>query len=184
MAKRTRGSVTKQRLLITAQLLSLAAMLLGLQFLYNTTGGTLFAFSTLGPLLVTIAVLLLVGVGIQSLVRRHRLFTFVTYHPGEIIFHQGEEGDAAFFIQSGEVEVLREQEGKEPSVVAKINEGYFGEMALLTNSPRNATVRASTETRLAVLGKTNFIQMCTMMPSAQEDVLKTAQQRAGQEGKR
>jgi Cyclic nucleotide-binding domain len=184
MVKITRESVVKQRLLITAQLLSLVTMVLGLQFLLSTTGGTLFAFASLGPVLVGGAVLLLAAVGFHSFVRRHRLFSFVTYQPGQIIFHQGDEGDAAFFIQSGEVEVLREQDGQQLTVMARLSQGYFGEMALLSNAPRNATIRAATVTRLAVLGKANFIAMCKMMPSAQEDVLKTAQQRAGQEGKR
>ncbi len=179
-----REPVARKRLLVIAQLLSLATLILGLQFLFSPTGGTVFLFATVGPLLVGAAVVIIAWVGLGMFLRRHSLFTFATYQPGEIVFRQGDEGDAAFFIRSGEVEVLREQAGKEAAVVARLTEGYFGEMALLSDAPRNATVRAVTTTTLAVLGKANFISMCAMMPTAHEDILHTAQQRAAEESER
>jgi Cyclic nucleotide-binding domain len=178
-----RESIIKHRLVVVAQLLALITMSLGLQFLVDTTGGTVFAFATLGPLLVGAGVLMMAGVAIHTFVRRHSLFRFVTYEPGQIVFRQGDEGDAAFFIQSGEVEVLRERAGEEAVVVARLSEGYFGEMALLSNAPRNATIRATVVTRLAVLGKANFVALCGLMPSVQEDVLRTVQRRATKEDK-
>jgi Cyclic nucleotide-binding domain len=183
MDRSKRASIVKHRLLVVAQLLALITMSLGLQFLVDTTGGTVFAFATLGPLLVGAGVLMMAGVAIHSFVRRHSLFSFVTCEPGQIVFRQGDEGDAAFFIQSGEVEVIRERAGEEPVVVARLSEGYFGEMALLSNAPRNATVRAATTARLAVLGKANFVALCGLIPLVQEDVLRTVQKRATKEDK-
>jgi hypothetical protein len=56
-----------------AQVLALATMLLGLQFLMNTTGGTLFVFASFGPLLVTTAILILTPLQpIASRIRRAR----------------------------------------------------------------------------------------------------------------
>jgi CRP-like cAMP-binding protein len=171
-----------RKLLIAAQLLTLAAFALALQFLNRTTGGTLFLFSTIAPLLVMIGVAALIIVIVSEFRRRHSLFDFETYEPGQYIVHQGDEGDRAYFINSGEVEVIREDHETE-SVVAKLKPGqYFGETALIRNEPRNASVRAATNVRLAVLGKRNFLVMLSVMPSTQDDILKTVQQRAMAQG--
>jgi cyclic nucleotide-binding protein len=167
-----------RRILILAQLLALLAYALGLQFLHQTTGGTLFLFSTVAPLLVGAAIVGLILVIIHEIRRRHSLFAFENYTPGQIIFRQGDEGDRAYFIHSGEVEVVREDRGSE-SVLARLTKGqYFGEMALIRNQPRNATVRAVTNVKLAVLGKRNFLVMLSVLPSTQDDILKTVHQRA------
>ena len=167
-----------QWLLILAQLLALTTMLLGLQFLVNTTGGTLFSYASIGPVLVGAGILILAGVLMQRFRKQHSLFEFETYEPGQVVFHQGDPGECAYFIKSGEVEVVRNGEGGE-TVLATLYRGqYFGEMALLANQPRNATVRALTHTQLAVLGKENFLTMVTMVPATGEDILKTVQERA------
>ena len=177
-AKTEPGSAAAQWSLIAAQLLTLMALAMGLQFLFNTTGGTLFLFASVAPLLVTISVVILLALLIHSFRKRHSLFDIETYEPGQIIFRQGDAGDCAYFIQSGEVEVVREGDGTE-TVLEKLSTGqYFGEMALLSNAPRNATVRVLAATRLAVLGKGNFLTMLSVLPSTREDTLKTVQERA------
>jgi len=164
--------------LILAQVLALVAMLLGLQFLSNTTGGTLFVFASFGPVLVAAAILILALVLVQRFRKRHSLFDFETYDPGQVVFQQGDLGECAYFIKSGEVEVVRNGEGGE-TVLAHLSRGeYFGEMALLANQPRNATVRALTKTQLAVLGKRNFLTMVSTVPATGKDILKTVQERA------
>jgi hypothetical protein len=181
---RRAGSRGTQWLLILAQLLALAAMLLGLQFLTNTTGGTLFVFASFGPILVAAGALILVLVLVQRFRKRHSLFDFEIYDPGQVIFHQGDLGECAYFIKSGEVEVVRNSDRGE-TVLAKLAGGqYFGEMALLSNQPRNATVRAVTRTQLAVLGKQNFLTMVSTVPATGEDILKTVQARAMQQAAR
>jgi CRP-like cAMP-binding protein len=171
------GSKTK-KVLIVAQLLTLLAFAFGLKFLRHTTGGTLFLFATIAPILVTIASVSLIIIIIREFRRRHSLFEFETYAPGEIIFRQGDEGDRAYFIHSGEVEVLKEEGGSE-KVLARLAKGqYFGEMALIANQPRNATIRAVSNVRLAVLGKRNFLLMLSALPSTEKDILKTVHERA------
>ncbi len=168
-------------LLIVAQLLALITMLLGLQFLHNTTGGTLFVFASIGPVLVAAGILLLGIVLYQRFRRQHSLFDFEVYEPGQEVFRQGDAGECAYFIKSGEVEVVRNGDSGE-TVLAKLAAGqYFGEMALLSNQPRNATVRAVTKTQLAVLGKQNFLTMVSTVPATGQDILKTVQERAMQQ---
>jgi len=172
------NSASTRTLLIAAQLLALMLFLLALQFLMHTTGGTLTVFSTFAPILAALATMAVLGVAVYRFSRRHSLFVIEDFEPGHMIFQQGEEGDCAYFIHSGEVEVLRREAGAD-QIVARLTKGqYFGEMALISNAPRNATVRSITPVRLAILGKQNFLTMLSLMPNTQEDIMKTVNMRA------
>ncbi|MBZ5567700.1 MAG: cyclic nucleotide-binding domain-containing protein [Acidobacteriia bacterium] len=173
--------IIARRLLIAAQLLALVAYGLGLQFLMNTTGGTLFVFSVIAPALVAVGIAVLLGVLAWKFLRSHSLFYFEEFDPGQFIFQQGDTGDCAYFIHSGEVEVVTGSGGQE-QLVAKLQPGqYFGEMALITSHPRNATVRATTKTTVAVLGKENFLTLVSVIPSTREDIMNTVNKRAMQQ---
>jgi CRP-like cAMP-binding protein len=75
----------------------------------------------------------------------------------DIIITQGEKGDEYYIIKSGKVAVLKQMEGDEPVHVATLNEGEgFGEEALISDSVRNATVRAIGDTVLYALPKDQF----------------------------
>jgi len=76
---------------------------------------------------------------------------------GEKVIRQGDAGDLFYLIRSGSVEVLVEEGTQQQKQVAQLSEGqYFGEAALLTNEPRNATVRAREKSVFYALGKEDF----------------------------
>jgi len=168
-------------LLILAQLLALTALLLGLNFLVRTSGGTLFLFASVAPVLVIVAIAILAGVGIYRYNASHHLFDVETYQPGEVIIREGEPGVCAYFIQEGQVEVLRREQGQDKVIATLGKDQYFGEMALLSNAPRNATVMAEKETRVAALGKDNFVKLLSVLPQTKEGILRTVQDRAKQD---
>jgi CRP-like cAMP-binding protein len=61
------------------------------------------------------------------------------FEPGEVIIREGEAGEELFLISEGEVEVLRDDHE-----VARLGPAeFFGEGALITGQPRNATVVAT-----------------------------------------
>ena len=163
-------------MIVTALSLTALALLLELLFVIHTTGGTVFLFSTLAPALVLVAIGL-AGVAVVIEFRRaHRLFTTERFDAGQIVFRQGDSGDCAYFIRAGEVEVVDESTG---DVLARLRSGqYFGEMALIAEAPRNATVRAVTRVELAELGKRNFIDMMKLLPVTEESILSTVRARA------
>jgi hypothetical protein len=170
-------------LLIFAQLLVLTALCLGLQFIVRTTGGSLFLAASLAPALSALAIVLGGGILIYKYTRRHSLFLSEEFEPGEIIFRTGDTSDCAYFIKSGQVDVIREENHSEV-ILATLSEGeYFGEMALLSNTPRNATVRARTRTVAEVVGKENFLAMVNAVRSAREDVMSTVGKRSSRSAK-
>ncbi len=172
------NSPLSKRLLIAAQVLALIVYAAALQFLIHTTGGTLFVFTTAAPVLIAVAMIMLGGVLVHHYRRSHSLFVFATFEPGQIVFRQGDEGDCAYFIHSGEVEVLQEEGGKQKPVAVLGKGEYFGEASLIGSAPRNATVRAASRTRAAVLGKDNFLTLLSLMPATQEDVMQRVKERA------
>ncbi len=69
----------------------------------------------------------------------------VKYDPGEIIFREGDPGDAWYALYRGEVEVLKESDSGEKIIKALGPHSCFGEIAVLDGLPRSATIRAKNE---------------------------------------
>jgi CRP-like cAMP-binding protein len=89
-----------------------------------------------------------------------------TYPTGAVIITEGEAGTSMFIMREGEVDitkrlslVLDEEVPRERIIIRlKADEGVcFGEMALLENEPRSATVTAATECRLLEIGREDFL---------------------------
>lgn len=79
------------------------------------------------------------------------------YLADEIIFDEGEEGQALYLVMSGRVMISR-QLGAAREVVAELSAGsFFGDLALLDNSPRNAQTRALDNCELAVFFRADFM---------------------------
>jgi cAMP-dependent protein kinase regulator len=77
---------------------------------------------------------------------------WVNIGPGTTIVEQGDLGDTFYVIGSGQVEVIRDG-----SALRRMGPGtFFGELALLLDSPRTATVRAVTPVRVFRLDRAGF----------------------------
>ena len=87
------------------------------------------------------------------------------FEPGDIIFRQGDLGDSVYVIEEGECEVLCERKG-EREVLATLGRGeYFGEMALLSDRTRNATIRARTAMNVLIIPKADFNKLRQSVPA-------------------
>ncbi len=100
--------------------------------------------------------------GIFSTLASHRISTLVamlkreTHVAGTVVFHQGEPGDRFYIIHKGEVFVDQvDADGTSRRFVLGVG-GFFGEIALLRNAPRVATITAVGEVELLYLEKTEF----------------------------
>ncbi len=90
--------------------------------------------------------------GPEAFVALTQRLTVVRLGPGETVITEGEEGSAFFVIATGRLTVRKRDEKGEQVVLAHLGEGeFFGEMALLSNSPRNATVVAEEPSEVLVL---------------------------------
>jgi NADH dehydrogenase len=100
------------------------------------------------------------------------------FEPGDFVFHQGDFGDSVYVIEEGECEALRMQKGQ-PELLATLGRGeYFGEMALLTDRSRNATIRARTAMNILIIPKTDFDKLRQSVPIFGEVFTELAKQRA------
>jgi CRP-like cAMP-binding protein len=101
---------------------------------------------------------------------------------GEILFKAGDPGDALYIVSRGKVEVLANGPlGSEAAggVIAVLGQGNaFGEMSLLSGSPRTATIRAVEDTDLLKIGKDDFDQLVAADSQLADAVKRISHQRA------
>ncbi|KAF8933255.1 cyclic nucleotide-binding-like protein [Dissophora ornata] len=84
----------------------------------------------------------------------------VYFDDGEVVVKQGDQGDNFFIIESGEATVVKcNDEGVEYPMPGLGPGQYFGELALLNDMPRAATVRAKGRLKCATLGKRAFVRL-------------------------
>ena len=96
-----------------------------------------------------------------------------TYVRGDCVIEQGKSGDEFFLIVSGKVSVWI-LKGEKKLMVAELTGGqYFGEMALLTNEPRAATVMVDMDTAIFSLKKKAFYNIL----SKHADIFKAIKQK-------
>lgn len=80
-----------------------------------------------------------------------------SYLADEVIFDEGEEGQAIYIVLEGRVAIRRDIQG-ETAVLAEMEPGaVFGDVALLNNAPRLAQARAATPCRLVVFFRDDFM---------------------------
>src|SRR5512136_3306671 len=89
------------------------------------------------------------------------------FGPGDVVCRQGERGDRLFVVKSGVLEVVAApSDGSEPITVAYLGTGeVIGELALLTGSPRSATVRSPEHAELFTVGKAVFLDLMDVLPA-------------------
>jgi CRP-like cAMP-binding protein len=96
---------------------------------------------------------------------------------GYEIVRQGEAGDAFYFIASGWVSVWVTRGARRVKVADLGPDQYFGEMALISNQPRNATVVAEGLTELFVMQKFNFDCLFMKNPAISQKIREAYRQR-------
>jgi len=102
------------------------------------------------------------------------------FGPGEIVIREGTKGTSAFIVLSGAVEILKKSGDKE-IVVATLGEGQvFGEMGLIEDRPRSATVKAMTELKLRVISREGFNELLQKKPSVLIPIIKSLFERLRQ----
>lgn len=96
----------------------------------------------------------------------------ITYEPDQVLFHQGDVGDAAYIIVEGEAKVLVETAGGEIEVAALGRNDFVGEIAILCDVPRTATVRATSKTVTLRITKDLFFRLVAEFPEMSVEIMR------------
>ena len=104
------------------------------------------------------------GMGVDALVEMAWLTTTRTYPPDTLLCHEGVEEDVFYIVGEGQV-IVTQQLGDEERFLRYAGPGqYFGEMALIADTPRNANVRTVAETTVLEIDKDVFAEMIRRNP--------------------
>lgn len=83
-----------------------------------------------------------------------------SYDDGDIVIKQGDVGDNFYIIESGEARVITtDEQGNQHEMLGLKKGNYFGELALLSDKPRAATIVAKGKLRCAALNKRAFVRL-------------------------
>ncbi|MDH3228818.1 MAG: Crp/Fnr family transcriptional regulator [Alphaproteobacteria bacterium] len=96
----------------------------------------------------------------------------LSYSDGDVLFHQGDPGDAAFLIIAGEADVTIETE-KGPLTVATLGgHDFVGEIAILCDVPRTATVTARSDLEALCIEKDLFFRLIGEFPEIAKEIMR------------
>jgi CRP-like cAMP-binding protein/RsiW-degrading membrane proteinase PrsW (M82 family) len=94
-----------------------------------------------------------------------RAITERIFAPGELLFDQGDEGDAMYLIEDGHIEIFIRDNNNNEKVLRTCGPGeVFGEMSLLDGNPRSAAARASGQLKVMVLLRQHFLTFIQSRP--------------------
>ncbi len=96
----------------------------------------------------------------------------MAFKDGDMLFRQGEQGDSAYVIIAGEADVIVDTP-KGPLTVAKLKRNdIVGEIAILCDVPRTATVRAATKLEAMVIAKDLFFRLIMEFPQMAVEIMR------------
>ncbi len=101
----------------------------------------------------------------------------VNYDPGKDLFKQGDPGDAAYIILDGEADIIVNTPGGELVVASMKKNDFVGDIAILCDVPRTATVRATKPLSTLVITKDLFFQLVTEFPDMSVAIMRELAQR-------
>lgn len=96
----------------------------------------------------------------------------LTFGEGDTLFSQGDSGDAAFIIVDGEADVMIDTPDGPLTVAHFKKNDIVGEIAILTDVPRTATVRASTRLDTMVISKDLFFRLVMEFPQIAVEIMR------------
>ncbi|TCO77537.1 cyclic nucleotide-binding protein [Plasticicumulans lactativorans] len=102
----------------------------------------------------------------------------LVFEADEVICRRGDPGDAAYVVLMGSADVLVEQpDGSQVKIATLERDAVVGEIAVLADVPRTATVRAATRFEVLRIAKNDFLQLIRDFPEVAIEVLRTLARR-------
>ena len=115
---------------------------------------------------------LFTGMDAESLQAITRTLRGRRFRRGEVLFHEGDPGDALFIVASGAVKVVVPSEDGDEAILATLRRGDFlGELALLDGAPRSASAIALEPTVALALPRDQFRALVASQPAIRDALL-------------
>jgi CRP-like cAMP-binding protein len=112
------------------------------------------------------------GLDAESLERIGRGLRTRRFRRSEVIFHQGDPGDALFIVMSGAIKIMLPSDTGDEAILATLRPGdVFGELALLDGAPRSATAVALEPTETLILPRLQFRELLATEPAVRDALL-------------
>ena len=93
---------------------------------------------------------------------------------GDFLFKEGNAGETAYVIKTGELEILKESAGRDVLLAVRSTGEVIGDTALIEETPRTATVRARTDSELLAIDKEDFDNLLRTSLSAVNAMFRTS----------
>jgi CRP-like cAMP-binding protein len=100
------------------------------------------------------------------------MITLRRYEPGEVILHENDTGETAFVIDQGRVDVTKELDGRQIHLTSLGVGETFGEMSMIDDKPRSATVTAVEATVVREIHRDGFFESLQTHPEIALHLLK------------
>ena len=108
--------------------------------------------------------------------KRLRVFAFMgetlTFRAGERLFEKGDDGDAAYIVIDGSVDVLVPVDTGEAVVAVLGAREIFGEMAVVCDQPRSTAIAAKTDVTVLRLDRSAFMKLLREFPDIALEMIK------------
>lgn len=151
------------------RILDVADRIVKMDFGRITRNSQLDELSSISEMLVKST--LFEGVAISTLTKIAERMQKATYPPGTRIIQEGEVGDRFYLVSSGQLNVVLEPNNQR---IAELHKGdYFGEAALITGRPRNASIDTMTEVTLYSLDAATFEEAMAQRKTLSQEVRST-----------
>jgi len=164
---------------VASALLTVAGLATALVYTVSSTPYTMVLFLGLGQMCIGLGMVLLVAVIALDVKARLQSVVERRFRAGDVVFRQGDFPDRLYLIGQGEVEVIRTEDGKEV-VLARMKAGeFFGEMGILGNTPRTATVKAATDLETLSIHRNYFRPLIAYVPAWRDRLFDEYRRRSG-----
>ena len=96
----------------------------------------------------------------------------LTFNPGDSLFKQGDSGDALYVIMEGDADVLVDTPGGQITVATMGKNDFVGDIAVLCDVPRTATVTATSQLTTLRITKDLFFQLVCQFPQIAIEIMR------------
>jgi len=162
----------RYRLQVTlAGVFALGALSTAVIYEVRSTPFTMVLFLMGGAGLLFVAAVLFAWTVWRDVRTRMQSLTSRKFAPGEFIFKQGEPAEHVYVITKGKVEAVFSHPQKGEVVLAQLGpQEYFGETAILSQLPRQASARAVDAVELLAIHRTDFLRLYGTLPRLRERI--------------